>query len=79
MITPEQRRKLEAKWSQDDRTIASRARLFKGAVLMVFVLGLAWIGSGGENPDSAQLAFTTIAAPAAPHQAEDGDRMRAGR
>ena len=79
MITPEQRGKLETKWSSDDRSIASLARRLKATVLTLFVLGLAWIGASGENPNNAQLASMITAAPTAPHQADEGSAVRAAR
>ena len=56
MLTHEQRRKLEAEWSSDDRSIAAYARLLKASVLLVLVLGLVWIAGSGDGPGNAQQA-----------------------
>ena len=76
MLTREERRKLEAEWSADDRSIASFARLLKGAVLSIVVLGLLWIAGTGERPESGREA--TAAGAAAVAQG-DGAAMRASQ
>ena len=62
MLTREERRKLEAEWSADDRSIASFARLLKTAVLSIVVLGLLWIAGTGERPESGREATAAGAA-----------------
>ena len=67
MITPEQRRKLEASLSPEDRSLANNGRLFKAVVLMVVVLGVTLIGARGNDRDySAATIAATHASPHAP-------------
>jgi len=78
MLTQEQRRKLEAEWSSDDRSILAFARLLKCTVLFVLVLGLVWIGGSGNGPGTAQQASAANAPYAAP-PADAGSAMQASR
>ena len=72
MLTREERRKLEAEWSADDRSVASFARLLKTAVLSIVVLGLLWIAGTGERPESGRDATAAVAQ-------GDGAAMRASQ
>jgi len=65
MITREQRRKLEAEWSSEDQSIATLARLIKGTVLGLLVLGLTFAVAGQDNAGRAHDAAATGAAQAA--------------
>ena len=62
MITPEQRRKLEAEWSSDDRSIVRMARLARAAVMLMLIVGLAWIGSGNDSSNNVQQASAPTSA-----------------
>ena len=76
MLTRDERRKLEAEWSADDRSIASFGRLLKSAVLSIVVLGLLWIAGTGERPEGGREATTAGAAAVAQG---DGAAMRASQ
>jgi hypothetical protein len=76
MLTRYERRKLEAEWSSDDRSIANYARLIKTAVLSIMVLGVLWIAGTGERSDNAQRNAAAGATTAAQG---DGASMRASQ
>jgi len=59
MVTQEERRKLESEWSSDDQALAALGRVVKGTVLMVLVLGLAFLAAGPGTLDNARYASET--------------------
>ena len=78
MLTGKQRRKLESEWSSDDRSIVYIARLAKGAVLLLLILGLAWIGAGEQSLNNAQEASATTPAFSS-REAREASALQASR
>ena len=65
MITPEQRRKLEASLSPEDRSLADKGRVAKAVVLIAVVMGVVLIGARGNDRDHAEVTIAaTHSAPA---------------
>jgi len=49
MLTPEQRRNLEAGLGREERALVHGARIAKSAVLLLLIASLAWIGISAET------------------------------
>jgi hypothetical protein len=77
MITPEQRRKMESEWSSDEQSIVRIGRLARAAVLLLMILGLAWIGGHDASHDPQDAAATLPAF--ASHQASEASAVQPSR
>jgi hypothetical protein len=77
MITPEQRRKMESEWSSEDRSIVNAGRLASGAILLLLIVGLAWIGVHDASLGDAQSASAAKPVSSSRH-AYDTSAVRAG-
>ena len=49
MLTPRLHKDAKAHWGPDERALLRSARLAKGAVLLLLIPGLAWIGINSDT------------------------------
>lgn len=62
MLTTRRPKNAKAHWGPDERPLIRSARLAKGAVLLLVIAGLAWIGTNADTqiryPAASQYAET---------------------
>jgi len=78
MITPEQRRKLESEWSSDEQSIVRICLLARAAVMLLLIVGLAWIGLSDRSLNDAQEASAAMPAFSS-RQAPEATAVQASR